>query len=81
MPKLIDHNPYGSPGIGNEGLLAFIDEINDIRARAGNRYRFEPRMDPDKNVLQMREHYAIRRPADARTPSPTYLGNLRIAAE
>lgn len=80
MAKLTDNHFTAQP-IGNEGLLLFIDEINDIRARSGNRYRFEPRMDPDRSVLEMREYHAIQRPADARTPSPIYAGSLRIGRE
>jgi hypothetical protein len=81
MPKLIDHNPGGQPAIGNDGLLRFIDEINDIRARSGNRFRFEPSMDRETGILKMREHLAIPRHADPGTPSPLYSGHARIAAE
>lgn len=69
------------PPIGVDGLLRFIDEINEIRARSGNRYRFEPKMGKESGVLEMHEHLAIKRPADPKTRSPRYAGNLRIAAE
>ena len=60
------------------GLLRFIDEINVIRANSGNRYRFEPHMDKDRDVLTMREHLAIPRPNRADTPSPRYAGHVRL---
>ncbi len=78
MPKLIDHSPSNPAAIGNEGLLLFIDEVNDIRARAGNRYRFEPSVDRSSGVLKMREHLGIARPARANTPSPRYFRNAGI---
>lgn len=80
MGKLTD-NHFAAQPIGNDGLLLFIDEMNDLRARSGNRYRFEPHMDRDREVLTMREVLGIPRPANAGTPSPLYSGNLRIAAE
>ena len=82
MAKLIDHNADSKgPPIGEDGLLRFIDEINDIRAKSGNRFRFQPSIDRDRDVLEMKEHLGIPRPADRYTRSPRYAGNLRIAAE
>lgn len=69
------------PPIGVDGLLRFIDDINEIRARTGNRYRFKPQMSKERDVLEMHEHLAIMRPADAKTRSPRYSGHYRIAAE
>ena len=79
MAKLIDHSLGGMPPIGNDGLLRFIDEINIIRARSGNRRRFEPSINRDTRVLEMREHDAIQRPAPADTPSPRYSDGPRLA--
>jgi len=80
MPKLIDNHQSKEP-IGNDGLLRFIDEINAIRARSGNRFRFEPSMHRETGILKMREHLAIPRHADPGTPSPLYSGHARIDAE
>jgi hypothetical protein len=80
MAKLIDHNADSKgPPIGVDGLLRFIDEINEIRAKSGNRFRFEPSMDQDRGVLEMKEHLGIPRPAEPYTPSPRYYGVVRIA--
>lgn len=78
MAKLIDLSPGGGMGIGNDALLAFIDEINAMRARAGNRYRFEPHMDKGRDVLMMREVLGIPRPNRSDTPSPRYFGAPRL---
>lgn len=78
MAKLIDLNPGGAMGIGNDALLAFIDEVNGMRARAGNRYRFEPHMDKSRDVLTMREVLGIPRPSRPDTPSPRYYGAPRL---
>lgn len=32
----------GKPAIGEDGVLAFIDEINERRARRGDRERYKP---------------------------------------
>ena len=78
MAKLTD-STFAREGIGNESLLAFIDEVNAMRARSGNRYRFEPHMDKDRAVLTMREHLGIPRPNRADTPSPRFHGAPRLA--
>lgn len=57
--------------IGNDALLRFIDEINEIRRRSGNRFRFRPFL-KDNGVIGMKEHYAIERPRHADTPSQPY---------
>lgn len=78
MPKLIDYSDSRAEPIGNDGLLQFIDELNDMRRLSGNRFRYEP-FQKDENVLGMREHYAFPRPARPDTPSPRYAGP-RLAA-
>lgn len=80
MAKLIDLNPPSREGIGEEALLHFIDEMNAIRARSGNRFRFRPKRN-DKGVLAMAEHYAVPRPMRPDTPSERFAGHMRIAAE
>jgi hypothetical protein len=42
MAKLIEINPPSRQGIGETALLYFIDEVNGIRARSGNRFRVRP---------------------------------------
>lgn len=59
-------------GIGEDGLLRFIDEMNEIRARSGNRFRLEP-CRKDNGVLGMRDHYAVPRPHPATAPSERYV--------
>lgn len=59
------------PGIGNEALLRFIDDMNEIRARSGNRFRYMP-VRKDSGLLGMKEHHAIERPRPADTPSQPY---------
>lgn len=61
-------NPHA---IGEDSFLRFIDEMNDIRARSGNRFRYRP-MRKDNGVLGMHEHYAIARPTPATVPSPRF---------
>jgi hypothetical protein len=78
MAKLIDHNANRQPPIGNDGLLRFIDEINIIRARSGNRRRFKPSMRQSDNTLEMVEWDEITRPSRADTPSQRYSDGLRI---
>jgi len=58
-------------GIGNDELLRFIDQINEIRARSGNRFRFRPYR-VTKDVLGMEEHYAVPRPLPSKTASERY---------
>jgi hypothetical protein len=78
MPKLIDHNPNQTPqGIGEEGLLYFIDEVNEIRARSSNRFRMRP-VRKDNGVLGMEDHYAISRPLRPDTPSERFAGHMRL---
>jgi hypothetical protein len=71
MPKLIELNPPSRAGIGEEALLYFIDELNGIRARSGNRFRLRP-MRKDNGVLGMEDHYAVPRPLRPDTPSKRY---------
>jgi hypothetical protein len=77
MGKLKDDFNGALPPIGNDGLLRFIDEINVIRARSGNRYRFKPNMRHD-GVLEMVEWCEIKRPDKADKPSHVYAGHARI---
>jgi hypothetical protein len=81
MAKLIDLNRGGSQAIGAEALLRFIDDINVIRARSGNRYRFEPKANKDSGILEMREFFAVPRPVRPDTPSPRFAGHTWVAAE
>lgn len=70
MAKLIDNSTGPANAIGNEALLRFIDDMNEIRARSGNRFRFRPFLkDKARNILGMQEHYEIGRPRPADTPS------------
>jgi hypothetical protein len=71
MAKLIEINPPNRQGIGETALLYFIDEVNGIRARSGNRFRVRPVRKAD-GVLGMEDHYAIPRPRRADTPSEIY---------
>ena len=80
MPKLLDNTAMPHNAIGEAALLHFIDQMNEIRARSGNRFRHRPVMKPS-GVLGMEEHYAFPRPARPDTPSPRYGGHLRIASE
>jgi hypothetical protein len=58
--------------IGEDGLLRFIDEINEIRARSGQRWRLRPvRLN---GRLCADEWYEIERPLPANTPSRRYAG-------
>lgn len=63
MAKLNDFS-VSAAGIGNDALLSFIDEVNGMRARSGNRMRFRP-VKLANGVLGMEEHHAIPRPAAA----------------
>lgn len=42
MPKLIDDTGGGGVPIGEEGVLHFIDELNEKRARLGFAQRYQP---------------------------------------
>jgi hypothetical protein len=77
MGKLKDDFNAALPPIGNDGLLRFIDEINVIRARSGNRYRFRPDRRED-GVLRMVEWCEVPRPHRPDTPSHIYAGHARI---
>lgn len=79
MPKLIDHSPGGLPPIGTDGLLRFIDDINVIRARSGQRRRFRPNQRKDDGVVEMVEYDEVMRPADPKRPSPRYSDGARLA--
>ena len=71
MAKLNDTSAISAAAIGNDGLLRFIDQINEIRARGGNRFRFRP-YHVRKDVLGMQEYYAIERPRPNDTPSERF---------
>jgi len=71
MAKLNDMSAASSQGIGNDGVLRFIDEINAIRARSGNRFRFQP-CKVRQGVIGMQEHYAVPRPMSAHAASERY---------
>jgi hypothetical protein len=58
--------------IGEDGLLRFIDEMNAIRARSGQRWRFRPVRRNDR--LCMEEWCEIERPRPANTPSKRHAG-------
>jgi hypothetical protein len=75
MAKLTDNSFTRAP-IGNDGLLRFIDEMNEIRARSGQRHRYRP-MDRGDGVLAMEEHFAVPPPVKATSPSPRF-SNLRL---
>ena len=70
MAKLNDFYG-GASGIGNEALLLFIDEVNVMRARSGNRMRYRP-VKRSNGVLGMEEHHAIPRPSPATAYSERY---------
>ena len=70
MAKL-DRLSGNSNAIGNEALVVFIDDINEIRARAGNRMRFRPQRRND-GVVWMQEWDEVQRPRSAHSPSPSY---------
>jgi len=73
MGKLTGDLTSGSADrIGKDGLLRFIDEINEIRARSGQRWRFRPQWRDGK--LCMEEWLEVSRPLPANTPSPRYAG-------
>jgi hypothetical protein len=74
MTKLTSDLGAASSGnaIGQDGLLRFIDEINEIRARSGQRRRFRPEWRDGR--LCMEEWYEIERPRPANTPSRRYAG-------
>lgn len=55
MAKLTGLNPTGHNAIGTDALLAFIDEINGIRASSGQRRRFRPHQRKDDGVVEMQE--------------------------
>lgn len=78
MAKLTD-NHFASQPIGNDGLLRFIDDVNVMRARSGNRRRFRPEVRKDDGVLSMVEWDAIPRPNRPDTPSPRYSDGPRLA--
>lgn len=79
MAKLTGLNPTGHNAIGTDALLAFIDEINGIRASSGQRRRFRPHQRKDDGVVEMQEFEEYPRPADAKTPSPRYSGHARLS--
>jgi hypothetical protein len=81
MAKLIDHNPGGQMPIGTDALLRFIDDINVIRARSGQRRRFRPHQRKDDGVVEMVEYDEVMRPADAKRPSPRYSDNERMTGQ
>jgi hypothetical protein len=54
MPKLIDREPSKFNQIGPDGLLRFIDEMNDKRARLGIPQRYIA-VKGDDGKLTMRE--------------------------
>lgn len=58
-------------GIGESALLHFIDEVNELRARAGNRMRFRPQRRND-GVVWMQEWDEVQRPRSAHSPSPRF---------
>jgi hypothetical protein len=70
MAKLKD-DYSGRFAIGNEALIAFIDEINEMRARSGNRMRFRPQRRTD-GVVWMQEFDEIQRPRSAHSHSQRY---------
>jgi hypothetical protein len=71
MAKLNDTSAITAASIGNDELLRFIDQINEIRRRSGNRFRLRPYR-VSKDVLGMEEHYAIPRPLNSKTASEGY---------
>jgi hypothetical protein len=76
MAKLTgDLGPASRNASGEDGkdeLLRFIDEINAIRARSGQRRRFRPEWRDGK--LCMEEWLEVNRPLPANTPSRRYAG-------
>jgi hypothetical protein len=81
MAKLIDLNAAGAMAIGTDALLRFIDDINVIRARSGQRRRFRPNQRKDDGVVEMVEFDEFPRPNRADTPSPRYSDANRIGCE
>lgn len=78
MAKLTD-NHFAAEPIGTGGLLRFIDDINIIRARSGQRRRFRPHQRKDDRVVEMVEYDEVMRPADPKTLSPRYSDGPRLA--
>jgi hypothetical protein len=78
MAKLIDLNAGGAMPIGTEALLRFIDDMNVIRARSGQRRRFRPNQRKDDKVVEMVEFEEFPRPHRGDTPSPRYSDSHRI---
>ena len=79
MGKLNDRASGDQMAIGTDGLLRFIDDINIIRARSGQRRRFRPHQRKDDGVVEMVEYDEVKRPANPNTPSPRYSDNARLA--
>lgn len=68
MAKLIDEG--GRQKVGRDGLLRFIDELNDNRARVGERARYKPQ-ENERGELEMASTRI--NPGDQPTaPSPRY---------